>query len=73
MMNVGWLGWIQTEIFLQIKFIIFQGCRTKQEALLRIFYKMLKLGFLNVKSINSQIVVFIGCNIFSVVLVICFC
>ena len=34
MVNAGWLGFIQSEIFLQIKFIIFQGCSTKQAAFL---------------------------------------
>ena len=34
MVNVGWLYSMQSEIFLQIKFIIFQGCPTKQVAFL---------------------------------------
>ena len=34
MVNAGWLGSIQSEIFLQMKFIIFQGCPTKQAAFL---------------------------------------
>ena len=34
MVNAGWLGSIQSEIFLQMKFIIFQGCPIKQAAFL---------------------------------------
>ena len=34
MVNAGWLGSMQSEIFLQMKFIIFQGCSTKQAAFL---------------------------------------
>ena len=34
MVNAGWLGSMRSEIFLQMKFIIFQGCSTKQVALL---------------------------------------
>ena len=34
MMNAGWLGSIRSEIFLQMKFIIFQGHTTKQAAFL---------------------------------------
>ena len=30
MVNAGWLGSIRSEIFLQMKFIIFQGCPIKQ-------------------------------------------
>ena len=34
MVNVGWLCSMRSEIFLQMKFIIFQGCPTKQVAFL---------------------------------------
>ena len=34
MVNAGWLGSIQSESFLHKKFIIFQGCPTKQAAFL---------------------------------------
>ena len=34
MVNVGWLHSVLSEIFLQIKFIIFQDCPTKQAAFL---------------------------------------
>ena len=34
MIDEGWLGSIQSEIFLQMKFIIFQGCPTKQASFL---------------------------------------
>ena len=30
MMDAGWLGSIRSEMFLQIKFIVFQDCPTKQ-------------------------------------------
>ena len=32
--NAGWLGSLRSEIFLQMKFIIFQGCPIKQAAFL---------------------------------------
>ena len=34
MVRVGWLCSMQSEIFVQMKFIIFQGCPTKQAAFL---------------------------------------
>ena len=34
MVDEGWLGSVQSEIFLQMKFIIFQGCPTKQASFL---------------------------------------
>ena len=34
MMNAGWFRFMQSEILLQMKFIIFQGCFTKQAAFL---------------------------------------
>ena len=34
MLNAGWLSPMQSEIFLQMKFIILQGCPTKQAAFL---------------------------------------
>ena len=34
MVNAGWLGSMQSEIFLQMKFIIFQGCPIKQAVFL---------------------------------------
>ena len=34
MVNVGWLCSMQSEIFLEVKFIIIQGCPTKQAAFL---------------------------------------
>ena len=34
MVKVGWLGSMQSEPFLQMKFIIFQGCSTKQAVFL---------------------------------------
>ena len=34
MVNVGWLCSMGSEIFLQMEFIIFQGCPTKQAAFL---------------------------------------
>ena len=34
MVNAGWLGYIRSEIFLQMKFIIFQGCPSKKAVLL---------------------------------------
>ena len=34
MVNADLLGFIQSEIFLQMKFIIFQGCSMKQSAFL---------------------------------------
>ena len=34
MVIAGWLGSMRSEIFLQMKFIIFQGCPTKQVAFL---------------------------------------
>ena len=34
MVNVGWLCSMRSEILLQMKFIIFQGCLTKQAAIL---------------------------------------
>ena len=30
--NAGWFGSMQSEIFFEMKFIIFQGCFTKQAA-----------------------------------------
>ena len=33
-MNTDWLGSMQSEIFLQIKLITFQGCPTNQAAIL---------------------------------------
>ena len=32
--NAGWFGSMQSEIFCEMKFIIFQGCFTKQAAFL---------------------------------------
>ena len=34
MVNAGWFGSMRSEILLQMKFIIFQGCPTKQAAFL---------------------------------------
>ena len=34
MVNAGWLGSMQSQIFLQMKFIIFQNCPIKQTAFL---------------------------------------
>ena len=34
MVDAGWLGSMRSEICLQMKFIIFQGCPTKQAAFL---------------------------------------
>ena len=34
MIDEGWLGSIQSEVFSQVKFIIFQGCPTNQSSFL---------------------------------------
>ena len=34
MANAGWLGSMRSEIFFQMKFTIFQGCSTKEDAFL---------------------------------------
>ena len=34
MVDEGWLGSVQSEIFLEMKFIVFQGCPTKQASFL---------------------------------------
>ena len=66
MVNAGWFGSMRSGIFLQMKFIIFQGCSTKQAAFLpgqpAQFNQFLIQPLLLVHF--SQNAVFIGCIIF---------